>query len=318
MEDYHNKENMTDRVNRILGKVELSDRSAKGLTDHERKIIKDLIYDTVGAWWAKNWLKSIISERTLKRMARGLKYYVNDHVQEVHISIGEIFAQVKGTGIMPYRVKLNFKPFDYSEWTKIYEETLKRPHVYMQLLENKFPKEIDDIAKAKGILFFPSSNLEEYASCSCPDKENPCKHIAAVSIYVARLLEIDPFQIFVLRGRKRDVMLEDLRTIKAEKMNRTSDMATEQSKMKFEFDVPHIRVGDASQSRTLNAADRKMDAFFEIEQPKPTYDIIEDLKFASDVPDQKDFFTAINSIVDEAANLAYNIGKGIKNTKRGV
>lgn len=314
-ENQHSKENIVDRINKALEKIDLNDKSTKPLTEQERRLIKDLIMDTVEAWWAKTWLKSIISDKTLKRMARGLKYYINDHVQDIYISSGVIFAMVKGTAMMPYRVKLKFKLFEYSDWAKIYDEILKRPHIYMQLLENKFPKEIDDISKAKGINFFPDSNLEEFATCNCPDKENPCKHIAAVSIYVVRMLEIDPFQLFVLRGRKREVMLEELRTLKAQKMNKNIETVFDPKKQKFSFDVPHIRVGDFSQSRTLHAADRKMNAYFEIEPPNPTYSIIEDLKFYSDVPDLADFMNTLKKIVDDAANLAYNLGKNIKNTQ---
>jgi uncharacterized Zn finger protein len=316
MEEYQNsKENLADRINKTLDKIDLSDKSTKPLTETERKNIKELIMATVEEWWAKSWLKAIISDKTLKRMARGLKYYINDQVQDIYISSGVIFALVKGTAMMPYRVKFAFKTFEYSDWKKIYEEIIKRPHIYMQLLENKFPKEIDDISKAKGINFFPTSNLEEYTSCNCPDKENPCKHIAAVAIFVARMLEIDPFQIFVMRGRKREIILEELRSLKAEKMNKNIETVYDPKKHKFSFDVPHIRVGDFSQTRTLHAADKKLDAYFEIEPPKPGYAIIEDLKFYSEVPDLSDFLNTLKNIVDDAANLAYNIGKNIKNTK---
>ena len=42
------------------------------------------------------------------------------------------------------------------------------------------------------------------SACSCPDWENPCKHIAAVYFLLAEAFDDDPFLIFAWRGRTKD------------------------------------------------------------------------------------------------------------------
>ena len=42
------------------------------------------------------------------------------------------------------------------------------------------------------------------ASCSCPDGDNPCKHIAGIYYRIAQLLDVTPMLIFPLRGMNLD------------------------------------------------------------------------------------------------------------------
>ncbi len=49
------------------------------------------------------------------------------------------------------------------------------------------------------------------ASCTCPDEENPCKHLAAAYYILAERFEEDPFLIFTWRGRTREELMESLR-----------------------------------------------------------------------------------------------------------
>lgn len=46
--------------------------------------------------------------------------------------------------------------------------------------------------------------------CSCPDDGFPCKHAAALCYQTARLLDEDPFVLFLMRGRGEHEILADL------------------------------------------------------------------------------------------------------------
>jgi len=48
-------------------------------------------------------------------------------------------------------------------------------------------------------------------TCSCPDYANPCKHVAAVYYLLGERFDEDPFLMFELRGRPKDVLLAALR-----------------------------------------------------------------------------------------------------------
>jgi uncharacterized Zn finger protein len=61
---------------------------------------------------------------------------------------------------------------------------------------------------------FPASADDLTSACSCPDWENPCKHVAAVFYLLAEAFDADPFLIFAWRGRNKEELLTDLRALR--------------------------------------------------------------------------------------------------------
>ena len=51
-------------------------------------------------------------------------------------------------------------------------------------------------------------------SCSCPDWEVPCKHLAATFYLLGERFDADPFEILAWRGRDRATLLARLRTLR--------------------------------------------------------------------------------------------------------
>ena len=47
--------------------------------------------------------------------------------------------------------------------------------------------------------------------CDCPDWGWPCKHAAALCYQIARLLDVDPFVLLLMRGRGERELMEELR-----------------------------------------------------------------------------------------------------------
>ena len=70
---------------------------------------------------------------------------------------------------------------------------------------------------ASGLNLFPFTLNEVRSRCSCPDKANPCKHIAAVYYQLADRFSEDPFVIFQLRGKTRNQILDTLRQIRSQR-----------------------------------------------------------------------------------------------------
>jgi uncharacterized Zn finger protein len=48
-------------------------------------------------------------------------------------------------------------------------------------------------------------------TCSCPDYQVPCKHLAAVCYVLAEAFDDDPFEMLAWRGKGRDALLAALR-----------------------------------------------------------------------------------------------------------
>jgi hypothetical protein len=73
------------------------------------------------------------------------------------------------------------------------------------------PHEIEIAFAGSSGSLFPASAADLDAACSCPDWENPCKHIAAVFFLLAEAFDDDPFLIFAWRGRNKEELLAGLR-----------------------------------------------------------------------------------------------------------
>ena len=67
-----------------------------------------------------------------------------------------------------------------------------------QLVEGKFPKELEVLFKEKEYGLFPAPK-EIHFDCSCPDWASMCKHVAAVLYGIGSRLDSNPMLFFELR-----------------------------------------------------------------------------------------------------------------------
>ncbi len=80
-----------------------------------------------------------------------------------------------------------------------------------KLLSGEMPEEIEEAFVESSTTLFPASDDDLVSACSCPDWENPCKHVAAVFYLMAEAFDDDPFLIFAWRGRDKERLLAELR-----------------------------------------------------------------------------------------------------------
>ena len=122
-------------------------------------------------------------------MERGVRYAQENRIDNLTISPGMIFSTVQGTAPTPYRVKINFTPITDEGWETLIEALSKKVGYLISMLENNMPEGIIQIFNKNGFPLFPPPTKELDASCSCPDKAIPCKHIAATILYIARVVD---------------------------------------------------------------------------------------------------------------------------------
>jgi hypothetical protein len=97
------------------------------------------------------------------------------------------------------------------EWESV-ESVMASSAVFAaRLLADEIPEEIEEAFTDSSVSLFPTSADELDSACSCPDWENPCKHIAAVYYLLAESFDADPFLIFAWRGRTKEDLLSSLR-----------------------------------------------------------------------------------------------------------
>ena len=111
------------------------------------------------------------------------------------------------------------KPFTNEDWDCIIQTISKKAIYTAQLLAGEMPANIEEVFTANGLSLFPYTLSDVRSRCSCPDKANPCKHIAAVYYQLGDHFSEDPFVIFQLRGRTKEQILEALRVIRSQNSN---------------------------------------------------------------------------------------------------
>ena len=162
-------------------------------------------------WWSQRFIEVLESFKMGGRLARGRAYAEEAKVLKLSISSGIVTATVQGSRKTHYRINIRLDPLSDHSWRQIMYNLTKRAIYAVEMLQDKMPLDIEEVFNTASVSLFPE-RLEDLASeCDCPDWSNPCKHIAATYYILARHFDLDPFLIFVWRGRMKTQILEYLR-----------------------------------------------------------------------------------------------------------
>ena len=162
-------------------------------------------------WWSQRFIALLESFGAGSRLKRGRNYARRGQVAELEVEPGIVLAEVQGSRYTPYRVRIRTKVLSEHQWRRAEKAMAAQALPLAKLLAGEMPREIEDLLAACKLTLFPSSRRELTASCTCPDGENPCKHIAAVYYVLAERFDEDPFLIFAWRGRSKEELTERLR-----------------------------------------------------------------------------------------------------------
>ncbi|VEP15389.1 conserved hypothetical protein [Hyella patelloides LEGE 07179] len=183
-------------------------------------------------WWVERWLELLDSYRFKKRLERGRNYAREGNVLSIDIVDNEVLSSVQGSEAEPYQVRLSLEPFkdenqeralkmmsqppfNEEDWDCVIKTMSEKAIFSAQLLAGEMPKDIEQVFTSNGLSLFPYSLTDVRSRCSCPDKANPCKHIAAVYYQLGDRFSEDPFLIFQLRGRSKEQILGSLRQLRS-------------------------------------------------------------------------------------------------------
>jgi uncharacterized Zn finger protein len=161
-------------------------------------------------WWGRAWLSALESAVDPGRLQRGNDYARRGRVMGLDIAPGRAAAWVRGSRVTPYAVAVSLRAYTDAEWDRVLDVVSSRVAHTAALLDGELPAALVDDVGAVGLSLLPAPGELSY-DCSCPDEVTPCKHAAAVCLLVANLLDQDPFELLLLRGRSRDEVLEALR-----------------------------------------------------------------------------------------------------------
>jgi uncharacterized Zn finger protein len=169
-------------------------------------------------WWGQRFIEALEKFTDPARLSRGRSYARNDKVKGYKIDRGKITAKVRGSvnpyfGVYKeplYNTTIQIKPISKSDWSKALSYLGSRASMISKLLLDEVPDNIDEAFAQCNLHLLPHSSQDFETNCSCPDWENPCKHIAGVYYLVASELDNDPLLLFELRGIDRDTLRQEL------------------------------------------------------------------------------------------------------------
>jgi uncharacterized Zn finger protein len=144
-------------------------------------------------------------------MQRGRRYARTGQVLELEVRTAVIAAQVQGSRRTPYLVTISLVEPTPRQWRSIDAAIAAKVGFVARLLAGEVPPDLEAVFRTAGVALFPDSWRDVRSDCTCPDWENPCKHIAAVLYVFADQLDTDPWLILAWRGRTRDQILGHLR-----------------------------------------------------------------------------------------------------------
>ena len=164
-----------------------------------------------GTWWSQRFITLLEMVGIGGRLQRGKRYARTGQVISMQVKPGKVTASVQGSRATPYKVSIATKVLSAAEW-KAAEDVMAKSAVFMaKLLAGEMPEEIEEAFVGSSGPLLPQSARDFESDCSCPDWENPCKHIAAVYFLLAEDFDRDPFLIFSWRGRDKETLLTNLR-----------------------------------------------------------------------------------------------------------
>ena len=170
-------------------------------------------------WWGQRFIEALESFTDSGRLSRGRSYANNGKIKQYKITKGKITAKVRGSvnpyfGVYKeplYKTEISLTPISTKDWQKAITFLSSKASFVSKLLMNEMPDNIEEAFYQQfklHLLPYDSGDFE--TNCSCPDWENPCKHIAGVYYLIASAIDQDPFLLFELRGLSREKLHQEL------------------------------------------------------------------------------------------------------------
>ena len=273
--DERKKYFMENRRNKKKDVPQRKTESEKERTREEVEQIKKNLINFAKTPWGREWIISNLKIGRPFRMQRGIEYAKDEErIDNFSINKGQIFATVQGTAPTPYRVKINFELIPDVEWEKILKDLSTKLLYIIELLEGSLPQDVIAIFESNGYSLFPEATKGLNSTCSCPDKAVPCKHIAAIILYLARVLDYNPFLLLELRGKSKEEILDDLSLSQPIESSDESEKKFTLNNIEFKFNVPKIYIQEVS--KQFSSTDEHTIGF-DIKKPGKIIETLENL-----------------------------------------
>ncbi len=162
---------------------------------------------TSSNWWSGRWMRILDECIDSGRLSRGRSYARKGQVTNIEISPGRVIAFVQGTKKTPYRISLVFETVSEEAKEMLLMRFREHSSFAARLLAGEMPKEMEAAFMEAGIPLFPKRAEMRRFRCTCPDSTVTCKHMVAVLLLMAEVIDDDPFLLLKLRGIDRERLI---------------------------------------------------------------------------------------------------------------
>lgn len=160
-------------------------------------------------WWGEKFLEALKSFIEEGRLNRGSAYRtpkrISNYKHELNIVSATMMGNINpyfGVYEVPYyKSKIIFSKLPNAG--SIISNIEHDPLLLAKLITRELPSTISTI--------LPQNSRDIQTSCSCPDWENPCKHIAGLYLKIAEEIDYNPLLLFELRGIEKKLLSEKIK-----------------------------------------------------------------------------------------------------------
>jgi uncharacterized Zn finger protein len=161
-------------------------------------------------WWGRAWVRTfeenvleaadLLEARTLARSGR---------LGPVMVLAGMASTVVDRSGPTALMAQVRVEQLDGPSW-QVFLDELAREAGFLPALESgELPTDLVEHADQAGVELLPApADLE--TACECDAWAQPCVHALALMYQLAWHLDADPYALFLLRGRTREAILDQL------------------------------------------------------------------------------------------------------------
>ena len=158
-------------------------------------------------WWSREWLMLLEKYQIGARLGRGRSYAYGGQVVSLELEPGRVVAAVQGADQTAYHCEIRCGVPEPAVRDEVVRLLRGQPLLLAELLVRELPRAVADLCEEAGLTLLPRDRQDISTHCSCPDRVNPCKHLAAVFFLLIEALDQDPLLLLALRGISRETLL---------------------------------------------------------------------------------------------------------------
>ena len=160
-------------------------------------------------WWGDKFLEALKSFIDEGRLSRGRAYCTPRRLSKYQQKQSSVSARMMGNAnpyfgiykVPYYRTKIIFSKI--IDEKSIMSNIENDPLLIAKLITRELPASVSFI--------LPRNQDDIQTSCSCPDWQNPCKHIAGLYLKIANEIDHNPLLLFELRGISEELITDKIK-----------------------------------------------------------------------------------------------------------